>query len=130
TTKECLLMGTCLCDAFFDDVAQATVEVLDYLGCDVHFPEGQTCCGQPAFNAGDWKAARKVIRHTVKTFDGDLPIIIPSGSCAHMVHHGFALAMEGQDDADSIAPFSDRSWELTDYIVNGLGVRQWQGAFP
>lgn len=123
-------MGTCLCDAFFDDVARATVEVLDYLGCDVRFPEAQTCCGQPAFNGGDWKAARKVIRHTVKTFDGELPIVIPSGSCAHMVHHGFSLAMEGQDDADCVGPFSERTWELTDYIVNGLGVKEWQGKFP
>ncbi len=123
-------MGTCLCDAFFDDVARATVEVLEFLGCSVGFPEGQTCCGQPAFNGGDWKAARKVIRHTVKTFAGEVPIIIPSGSCAHMVHHGFALAMEGEADAPAMQPFSERTWELADYIVNGLGIDRWQGAFP
>ena len=48
--KKVLLMGTCLCDAFFDDVAKATVEVLEHLGVEVIFPENQTCCGQPAFN--------------------------------------------------------------------------------
>ncbi|HSY38442.1 MAG TPA: (Fe-S)-binding protein, partial [Polyangia bacterium] len=52
------LMATCLADAFFDDVARATVEVLEHLGCEVSFPEDQTCCGQPAFNSGDWPAAR------------------------------------------------------------------------
>lgn len=123
-------MGTCLCDAFFDDVAQATVEVLEFVGCSIGFPEGQTCCGQPAFNGGDWKAARKVIRHTLNTFAGEVPIVIPSGSCAHMVHHGFALAMEGEDDAASVQAFSERTWELADYLVNGLGIQQWQGAFP
>lgn len=129
-SKGCLLMGTCLCDAFFDDVARATVEVLEYLGCEVHFPEGQTCCGQPAFNAGDWPATRKVIRHTQKTFSGDLPIVLPSGSCAHMVHHGYELAFEGEPDAESVVAFSERTWELTDFIVNHLGIRQWKGKFP
>ena len=50
--KRVQLMATCLCDAFYDDVAQATVEVLEHAGCEVEFPEGQTCCGQPAFNCG------------------------------------------------------------------------------
>jgi L-lactate dehydrogenase complex protein LldE len=49
-------MATCLCDAFFDGVAKATVEVLEHAGCEVEFPENQTCCGQPAFNCGDWPA--------------------------------------------------------------------------
>ena len=65
--KSVQLMTTCLCDAFYADVARATVEVLEYLGCDIELPDGQTCCGQPAFNAGDWDASRKVVRHTVKT---------------------------------------------------------------
>ena len=128
-TRECLLMGTCLCDAFFDDVAQATVEVLEHLGCTIHFPENQTCCGQPAFNAGDWPAARKVIRHTLEVFAGDLPIVLPSGSCTHMVHHGYELAMEKEADRDQAEPFAQRTWELCDYIVNGLGVREWPGQY-
>ena len=48
TDKRVLLMGTCLCDAFYDDVARATVEVLEHLGVSVEFPDNQTCCGQPA----------------------------------------------------------------------------------
>ena len=58
TSKRVQLMATCLCDAFYDDVAAATVEVLEHLGVEVGFPEGQTCCGQPAFNGGDWAASR------------------------------------------------------------------------
>ena len=82
TGKRVQLMATCLCDAFYDDVAAATVQVLEYLGVEVVFPEGQTCCGQPAFNGGDWTASRKVVRHTVKTFAGEEPVVVPSGSCA------------------------------------------------
>ena len=44
-SKQVQLMATCLCDAFYDGVAKATVEVLEHLGCEVEFPENQTCCG-------------------------------------------------------------------------------------
>jgi L-lactate dehydrogenase complex protein LldE len=54
------LMLTCLCDAFYGEVGIAAVRVLEHAGCRVDFPAGQTCCGQPPFNAGDWDAARPV----------------------------------------------------------------------
>ena len=102
TDKRVQLMATCLCDAFYDDVARATVEVLEYLGCTVEFPEGQTCCGQPAFNGGDWPASRKVVRHTVRTFTSDVPVIVPSGSCAAMMFHGASLEFEKEKDLTDV----------------------------
>lgn len=118
---------TCLCDAFFADVAKATVEVLEHLGCDIEVPDAQTCCGQPAFNAGDWNASRKVVRHMVETFAGSKPIIVPSGSCAAMVFHGAPLAFENELDLDEINAVASRTWELVDFIVNGLGITSWPG---
>jgi L-lactate dehydrogenase complex protein LldE len=128
TGRRVQLMATCLCDAFFDDVARATVEVLEYLGCEVEFPGGQTCCGQPAFNSGDWPAARQVMRHVVQTFKGEAPIIVPSGSCAAMLFHGSLLAFEREKDLPAIRQIGRRAWEVLDFIVGGLGVRQWEGA--
>lgn len=128
--KKIQLMATCLCDAFFDDVAIATVQVLEYLKCDISFPEGQTCCGQPAFNAGDWKSSRKVVRHTVKTFAGEEPVVVPSGSCAAMVFHGALLEFEEEKDLPAVAQLASRTWELADYIVNGIGIDSWPGKFP
>ena len=122
-------MTTCLCDAFFPEVAQATVEVLEHVGCGIDFPENQTCCGQPAFNAGDWDAARKVIRHTVSVFDGEQPVVSPSGSCAAMVRHGALLALEDQADLSVGQGMARRTWELCDYLVNGLGITAWPGRF-
>ncbi|HEU5077728.1 MAG TPA: (Fe-S)-binding protein [Opitutaceae bacterium] len=122
-------MATCICDAFFDDVARATVEVLEYLGCAVEFPEAQTCCGQPAFNGGDWAASRKVVRHTVRTFAGELPVVIPSGSCAAMMFHGTLLEFEKEPDLNEVAELSRRSWELGDFIVNALGIKTWPGKY-
>lgn len=122
-------MATCLCDAFYDDVAVATVEVLEYLGCEVVFPEGQTCCGQPAFNGGDWPASRKVVRHTVRTFAGEEPVVVPSGSCAAMMFHGAVLEFEKEPDLPEVEALGRRTWELADFIVNGLGLKTWPGRY-
>jgi L-lactate dehydrogenase complex protein LldE len=130
TGKSVQLMATCLCDAFFDDVARATVEVLEHLGCEIEFPHGQTCCGQPAFNSGDWASGRTVMRHVLKTFPGNKPIIVPSGSCAAMLFHGALLEFEHESDLGSVQRLANRSWELIDFIVNGLEVHQWPGRYP
>lgn len=128
-TKQVQLMATCLCDAFYDDVARATVEVLEHLGCSVEFPEGQTCCGQPAFNSGDWAASRTVLRHAIKTFEGDGPVILPSSSCAAMLFHNASIAFEHEPDRAEAEALGRRTWELFDYIVNGLGIKTWPGRY-
>jgi len=128
-SKRLQLMGTCLCDAFYEKTAMSTVEVLEYLGCEISFPEGQTCCGQPAFNAGDWDSTRKVIRYARSVFTGDDPIVLPSGSCRSMLSHGAGLAFEEEEDREQQAEWSNRTWELCDYIVNGLGIESWPGKF-
>ncbi len=110
TPRQVLMMGTCLCDAFYVNAAKATVEVLEHLGVEVIYPENQTCCGQPAFNAGDWKSSRTVARHTMEVFKGDLPIIIPSGSCTAMHKHGNPLQFEKEDDL--------MDWEFADAALN------------
>lgn len=122
-------MATCLCDAFYDDAARATVEVLEHLGVHVDFPEAQTCCGQPAFNGGDWKASRTVVRHTVAAFEGEAPVVVPSGSCAAMLRHGTLLAFEGEADLQGVQALAARTWELADYIYRGLGVTSWPGRY-
>ncbi len=83
------LMLTCLCDAFYGEVGIAAVKVLRAAGCEVVFPEAQTCCGQPPFNAGDWKAARRIAEHCLSVFDPAIPIVSPSGSCTAMVREGY-----------------------------------------
>ncbi len=122
-----MLMATCLCDTFYADVAKATVEVLEHLGCEVIFPEDQTCCGQPAFNSGDFETARKVARHTMSVFSGTGPIIVPSGSCAAMHIHGNSLQFAKEDDRESAEEIGRRTWELCDFLVNGLGITEWDG---
>jgi len=128
--ERVLFMATCLCDAFFDEAARAAVEVLEGLGIEVVIPEAQTCCGQPAFNGGDWKASRSVVRHTVGVFSGRDPIIVPSGSCAAMMFHGAPLEFEKENDLEVVRETGSRTWEIFDFLHRGLGIGTWTGNWP
>lgn len=83
------LMITCLGDALCGEVGIATVQVLEAAGCTVVFPEAQTCCGQPPFNAGHRPEAQALSAHLRRVFDADLAIVTPSASCAAMLRHGY-----------------------------------------
>lgn len=90
--KSVKLMLTCLCDAFYGEVAIATVKVLETVGYQVEFDDRQTCCGQPPFNAGDWSASRQIAKHAIAVLlSDDRPLVTPSGSCAAMMREGYPM---------------------------------------
>jgi L-lactate dehydrogenase complex protein LldE len=109
------------------------VEILRRLGLDVEFAPDQTCCGQPNFNAGLRAEARPVAEHTIRVFEktvGD--IVIPSGSCAHMLKHGYAeLFADDPIWLPRAQALASRVYEFTEYIVDRLGVTdlgaRWEG---
>jgi L-lactate dehydrogenase complex protein LldE len=78
------LFATCLGDLIFPEAVADAEALLRQAGCDVDFPRGQVCCGQPAFNAGHRGAARRVARTFARAFSPDAPVVVPSGSCATM----------------------------------------------
>ena len=123
-------MATCLCDAIFADAAKNAVEILKKFGCEVILPPNQTCCGQPAFNSGDFASARKVILHTIEAFSSnDYPVIVPSGSCAAMLFDSALIAFKDEDEQTKakVQAFAERVWELNDFLVNALGVEKIGG---
>jgi hypothetical protein len=125
--KHVNFMATCLCDSIFDDAAECAVSVLKKYGAKVEFPKNQTCCGQPAFNSGDFASARKVIMHTIDAFsENDLPVIVPSASCAAMLFHSSKIAFRDSDrqTRDKVDAFARRVWEFCDYLVNVLHVEK------
>ena len=79
------LLTTCLGDLLFAEAVADTERLLRQAGFDVDVPPGQVCCGQPAFNAGHRGAARRVARTVERSFRWDVPVVVPSGSCAAMV---------------------------------------------
>jgi L-lactate dehydrogenase complex protein LldE len=106
---------TCLADAFYGEVGIAAVRVLEHAGCRVLFPESQTCCGQPPFNAGDAGAARQISVRNEACFDPDLPVISPSASCAAMMRHGRTLL--------GLAP--QPVFELAEYLIRVREITVW-----
>jgi L-lactate dehydrogenase complex protein LldE len=127
------LFVTCLLDALFPDVAQAVVDVLEAQGVKVRVPAGQTCCGQPAFNAGYWDEAREMARHTIDVFgDGDDPVVIPSGSCGHAVEHYYPeLLRDDPEYGPRAEALAGRIVEFTQFMVDVLGAvdigARWEG---
>lgn len=75
----------CFVDQLCPQVGVAMVRVLRRIGCEVYFPEEQTCCGQPAFNSGYWDEARPVAQRFLKVFEKAEVVVGPSGSCVTMV---------------------------------------------
>jgi L-lactate dehydrogenase complex protein LldE len=135
------LFVTCLVDSFFPHIGEAMVRVLNRASVDVEFPSGQTCCGQPAFNAGLWHDARRMAEHTIRVFERlpkplrtseACPVIVPSGSCAAMVRHGY-LELFKDDPAwlERARALAARTYEFTEYLVDVRGVTDlgahWEG---
>ncbi len=115
--------ATCLVDLFFPDAGMAGIQLLRQAGVQVIFPEGQTCCGQPAFNCGYWEEARDVARTQLALFPEDLPVILPSGSCAGMMKNHYPELFHGQPEEAQIKAFSGRVYELTQFLVDVLDVK-------
>jgi L-lactate dehydrogenase complex protein LldE len=89
------LFHTCLVNELDPDVGMAVVRILERVGFDVHVPLDQTCCGQPAYNAGFHDDARLVAKHTIQVLAAtDGPIVIPSGSCGDMLIHQYVRLFE------------------------------------
>src|SRR6516165_3008329 len=125
------LMVTCLGDALFPEVGVATVRLLRRLGVEVDFPPAQTCCGQPHFNSGYHQDARALAQHTIKAFANGRLVVSPSGSCAAMVKleypELFHDDMVWHGRAEELAR---RTHELSDFLVNVLGVEDVGARFP
>ncbi|PXY31325.1 (Fe-S)-binding protein [Prauserella muralis] len=117
------LFATCLTDTLYPDTAKAMLRLLERLGCEVDFPQEQTCCGQLHFNTGYPGYARPLARDYARIFDGYDYVVAPSGSCGGMVREihpglcGPSLAVE-------------RTYELSEFLVDVLGVEDVGAYFP
>lgn len=113
--------ATCLIDQFFPEAGLDAITLLEREGIRVHFPENQTCCGQPAYTSGFPEAARRVAAQQLDLFPEDWPVIVPSGSCAGMMKHHypklFADDPERRAKAEKLAP---RIHEFTQFLLDVL----------
>lgn len=115
--------GTCLVDLLYPKAGLAGMKLIRREGIEVIFPDGQTCCGQPAYNSGYRDEALAVARSLLACFPRDLPLVVPSGSCAGMIKHHWPTLFEGQPDAAQAIALAARTYELTEFLVDLLGIR-------
>ena len=118
------LFVTCLVDQLCPNVGVSTVEVLRRAGCEVVFDERQTCCGQPAFNTGYRREARKFAKQFIEIFEeSDAGAIVsPSGSCTAMVHHFHELFPEDPEWRARAEKIAAKTYELGGFLVNILKI--------
>lgn len=113
------LFVTCLVDLFRPQIGFAAVRLLEDAGCSVEVPPGQTCCGQPAYNAGDRATAKALALQVMRGFAGFDYVVLPSGSCAAMIRHHYpALFADDPDLARQARALAERTWELVSFLTD------------
>jgi len=124
------LFATCLVDLMRPSIGFATARLLEKHGCTVHVPDSQTCCGQPAYNAGDSAAARALAGNVIHAFEGFDYIVAPSGSCAGMIKLHFPALFK--DDAEMVGraqAMAAKTYELLEFLSDVLGVSESDATF-
>ena len=127
------LFIACFNDTLFPQTGVAVVRLLQRLGHDVEFPEEQTCCGQMHYNSGYHREAVPMARRFVEVFRDAEVVVSPSASCVGMVRHLYPLAAELAGDrrlADDVAALAPRVFELSEFLVQKLGVEDVGAYYP
>jgi L-lactate dehydrogenase complex protein LldE len=117
------LFVQCLVDGFYPQVGEAMVTIFDKLGLRVNCPADQTCCGQPAFNAGYRRAAGVAAKRFIRIFEDAEVIVCPSGSCVSMVRHHYGdLFANDAKWLDRATAVGQKTFELSQFLVDVLKV--------
>jgi len=118
-------------DMIYPEVGVSTAELLERLGMEVIFQREQTCCGQPAFNAGYREESRVLARRFLDIFEPMLrsgqvdAIVAPSGSCVTMTSHFYPVLFEdpaSSADYQRAQTVAESTFELTEFLVDVLGI--------
>lgn len=130
--KKVSLFVTCIVDMVYPQTGMSVVDILEYIGVQVDFPMAQTCCAQPAFNAGYRHEAKTVAKHFIKVFKDAEVIVTPSGSCGAMVRQEYPRLFTPADgewhhQAKRMAAIT---WEFSEYLVDGLGIENLDLTLP
>lgn len=123
--QDVYLFATCLIDQFAPEAGLDTIHLLEREGIRVHFPQGQTCCGQPAYSSGYPEETRAVARQQLGLFPEPWPVVVPSGSCAAMIRHDYPklFADDAALHAQSVE-LAERVFELTEFLVHVVDFRR------
>lgn len=121
--QQVYLFATCLVDMFVPQAGLDAVRLLEREGVAVHYPRGQSCCGQPAYSSGHPQQARSVALAQLDLFTQPWPVVVPSGSCAGMMRHHWPQLFEDDPVAGPKArALAERVYELSEFLSRVLKV--------
>ena len=124
------LFVTCLVDIHRPSVGFAAIKLLEQAGCQVEVPRAQTCCGQPAFNAGDRATTAAMARGLIEAFGGYDYVVAPSGSCAGMIRtHMPSLFEDDPNTRKKAEALAGRTHELISFLTDIRGMDRVEAAF-
>jgi len=98
------------------------VKVLEKAGCNVHYNSNQTCCGQPAFNAGFWGEAKDVCNKFLKDFEKAEYIVAPSASCVGFVRNYYHKLFDNSSLHNDVKNLGDKTFEFSEFMIKVLNI--------
>ena len=110
----------CFIDQLYPAAGFNTIKVLERAGCNVIYNPDQTCCGQPAFNAGYWGEAREVCSKFLKDFESAEYVVIPSASCTGFVNNYYSKIYGNTSNQNATKDINGKVFELSNFLVNVL----------
>jgi L-lactate dehydrogenase complex protein LldE len=126
---DVLLYVPCFMDQLYPKVAQDTMAVLEKVGCTVHYEMQQTCCGQPAFNAGFWEESKVVCQKLLLETEKYEYVVIPSASCAGFIKNYYGKLFDNSSLHNQVKQLGEKVYELTEFLIKVCGVKNWQSSF-
>jgi L-lactate dehydrogenase complex protein LldE len=120
----------CFIDQLYPQTGFNMVKVLEKIGCQVHYNTRQTCCGQPAYNAGFRDEARSVCAKFINDFAGVDYVVAPSASCVGFVRNYYPSLFEDSAHRNKVKDLQQRTFEFTEFLLNVLKVEDIGAAFP
>lgn len=123
------LFVPCFVDQLYPQTAFNMVKVLQKLGCDVEYNSNQTCCGQPAFNAGFWDDAKDVCTKFIKDFKSADYIVAPSASCVGFVRNYYSKLFDNSSFHNEVKDIQKKIFEFSEFMVNVLQIENVGASF-
>ncbi|MDD3078540.1 MAG: (Fe-S)-binding protein [Paludibacter sp.] len=128
---EVQLFIPCYIDQLYPKTAFNVIKILEKAGCKVHYNSNQTCCGQPAFNSGYWNETATLARKFLNDFQAGIPVVSPSGSCSgFIINHYHKVLKNDPDYLQKHSEIKTNIFELSDFLVNKLGITDLGACFP
>ncbi|MEO7046113.1 MAG: (Fe-S)-binding protein [Ferruginibacter sp.] len=115
----------CFVDQLYPQTGFNMVKVLEKAGCEVHYNTNQTCCGQPAFNAGFLNESRSVATKFLKDFDGADYIVAPSASCVGFVRNYYPQLFDNSSSHNKVKDIGKRIFEFTEFLTEVLHIENY-----